>query len=331
MMADLTKSNDPISTEDRRHGEADPLAELYGRMRGGYAQSQATVIEETRAATQVVASIMAAKRWPRDEVLAAQKMRLAADRIELADQAFWSFPRGKDTLEGMTVQMARALLAIWGNAVAGIQELHHDTKAQTTEMRAYATDLETNVSFDRIFTVHWRIESGGRQKTLVTDREIYENNANLGSRRLRQCIFDLLPGWYTTEAGEIARKRLENPDPTKSPAQLAADAISWLEGKGISLPRIEMRLRKPRANWNGYDLAQLRVLMGTLHRHEGTADELFPDAPVTSEEVLGARSGSAASTSAPSTGASPAAEPQGDAEPARKARHPGRPELDIEP
>jgi hypothetical protein len=276
-----------ISTRDRREDDHDPLSELYGRVRGGYAQSQATVIEETRAATQVVASIMAAKRWPRDEPLAAAKMRQACDQIELADQAFWSFPRAGETLSGMTVHMARALLAIWGNAVAGIQELHHDRERKTTEMRAYATDLETNVSFDRIFTVPWRVDTKKGVKQLSTDRDIYENNANLGARRLRECIFDLLPGWYKTEAGEIARRRLQNPDPNKSPAQLAADAIKWLEGRGVSVPRIEARLGKKRADWTEFDLAQLRVLMGTLHRNEGTVGELFPDQPVTVEEIHG--------------------------------------------
>jgi hypothetical protein len=313
-MADLTKSNEPVSTHDRREGD-DPLAELYGRMRGGYAQSQATVIEETRAATQVVASIMAAKRWPRDEVLAAQKMRLACDQIELADQAFWSFPRSGQTLEGMTIQMARALLAIWGNAVAGVQELHHDPKAQTTEMRAYATDLETNVSFDRIFTVHWRIDTQRGVKSLSSDRDIYENNANMGARRVRECIFDLLPGWYKTEAGEIARKRMRNPDPSKSPAQLAADAIKWLASQGISLPRIEARVGKPRADWDEYDLSRLRVAMGTLHRREGTAADLFPESPVTSEEILSARGSSAASSADPAGRDGPEAEPQGGAQP----------------
>jgi hypothetical protein len=318
VVGDMT--NEAVSTRDRREDPDDRLSEIYGRMHGGYAQSQATVIEETRAATQVVASIMAAKRWPRDEVLATQKMRDACDRIELADQAFWSFPRSGETLSGMTIQMAKALLAIWGNAVAGVQELHHDTRAQTTEMRAYATDLETNVSFDRIFTVHWRMDTKKGVKTLTSDRDIYENNANLGARRVRECIFDLLPGWYKAEAGDIARNRLRNPDPTKSPAQMAADAIKWFASQGIKLARVEARLGKPRADWDEYDLAQLRVLTGTLNRREGTAEELFPNTPVTSEEVLGARSGSAASGPSPATSDSATVERQGGAQRGSKAK-----------
>jgi hypothetical protein len=293
-------------------------------MRGGYAQSQATVIEETRAATQVVASIMAAKRWPRDEVEATRKMRAACDRIELADAAFWSFPRAGETLQGMTIQMARALLAIWGNAVAGVQELHHDTRAQTTEMRAYATDLETNVSFDRIFTVHWRVDTKKGVKNLTADRDIYENNANLGARRVRECMFDLLPGWFKAEAEQIARARLRNPEPGKSLAQLAADAIKWLQGQGVSVKRVEARVGKPRGEWDEYDLGQLRVLAGTLQRRESTAQDLFPDAPVTSEEILSARSVSDAPGPNLTGRDTPEATEPGGAQPESVVRHPGR-------
>jgi hypothetical protein len=310
---------------DRRNEPDDRLSELYANMRGGYAASQATVIEETRAATQVVAAVMAAKRWPRDEAEAAEKMRRACSQLELADVAFWSFPRGDQNLQGMTVQMARALLAIWGNATAGVQELHHDPRTKTTEMRAYATDLETNVTIDRIFTVHWRIDTRQGSKALTDDRSIYENNANLGARRFRECIFDILPGWYKHEADRIARETLRSPDPTKSPAQLAADAVRWFGSLGVSLPRLEARLGKRRGDWDEFDLAQLRVLSGTLKRKEGTADELFPSVPVTSEELLGGRV-RPSETSAPVPGVEPKPDAGGPgaAEPAPEDQENGR-------
>lgn len=301
---------------------SDALEELQARINAG-AKTQATTIEQTRAAAWVVAIMSQAKRWPRDPDLARLKMRQAADTIEFADQAFWEFPRAGEKLTGMTVHAARALLTIWGNCWADVVELDRviTDEGGYSEMRAFATDLETNVTFSLTFTAdHARDTKRGKVK-LAESRDIYENNANLGARRLRECIFALLPGWYKKEAEELARERLRNPDPTKSLQTQISEAVAAFKSRGIDPGRLEAALGgRPRTAWTDYDLGQLRIKHGTLIRGEASADELFPQLAPTSEEILGGATRPAeASTTGPDAQHTPAPDRQAAAEEAPAA------------
>ena len=160
--------------------------------------SQATKIEQARAQAQVLAAVEAAKRWERDEDKCESKMKRACRRPQVYDRAFWAFPRSGERLTGPTIHLAVTLAGIWGNIDYGVMEL--DRSASRSEMLAVAWDLETNTRASTTFIVPHYMDTKNGRKTLSDLRDVYENNANLGARRVREMIFRVLPDWYTDTA-----------------------------------------------------------------------------------------------------------------------------------
>jgi hypothetical protein len=168
-----------------------------------------TNIMEGRQAQEVQAAMVVAKRFPRDAIEAANRIRKTCQRKGLAEQAEYSYPRGGKKVTGASIRLAEAIAQNWGNIDYGIIELSRDEGK--SEMMAYAWDLETNTRRTMVFTaLHIRDrskEKGGNIK-LVDSRDIYELTANLGARRVRACVLSIIPGDIVDEAVEECRKTL---------------------------------------------------------------------------------------------------------------------------
>jgi hypothetical protein len=179
---------------------------------------QATAIEQSRAAAEVYASVLAAKQCPRDEQYAIRSMQQACQMTELAERAFFRFSRGGSQVTGATVHLARELARCWGNVDYGVSELRRDDDDGESEMKAYAWDLETNSRSSHTFIVkHVRDKRGGPER-LTDMRDIYENNANNGARRVREAIFAVLPLWLNEQAQEHRRVTSPPRSPSGSPS-----------------------------------------------------------------------------------------------------------------
>ena len=138
--------------------------------------NQGTVaIEASRAIAEAQGKLVIAKRFPRNEIQAFANMKKACQRTGLANKAFYSYPRGNETVSGPTIRLAEELARCWGNIDFGIKELSQDNGK--SEMQAYAWDLETNTMSVQNFTNPHAKEVKGKIKTLTSLRDIYENNA----------------------------------------------------------------------------------------------------------------------------------------------------------
>ena len=154
--------------------------------------NQGTVaIEASRAIAEAQGKLVIAKRFPRDEVQAYNRVAQACQRKGIAEKAFYSYNRGGGTVSGPTIRFAEELARCWGNIDYGIKELSQDEGK--SEMQAYAWDLETNAQSVQNFTNPHIREVGGKAKILTSQRDIYEINANMGARRLRSRILAILP------------------------------------------------------------------------------------------------------------------------------------------
>lgn len=251
--------------------------------------TQTTQIEQARATADVLAAMEAAKRWPRDEDECAERMEKACRRQLVADKAFWSYKRSGSLLTGSTIHLARTVGAIWRNFQWGIAELSRDDHDGVSQMIAWAWDLETNTRNSTAFVVlHARDTTSGRKK-LTELRDVYENNANNGARRVRQMITDLLPDWYVETAEDTCRGVIEGAD--KPIAAIRKEVGAALKPLGIEMPRVLARVG--RADWNETtrgDLATLRIIAKSIVRGEATAREQFPEPavpPVTVQELTG--------------------------------------------
>ena len=78
--------------------------------------NQGTVaIEASRAIAEAQGKLVIAKRFPRNEIQAFANMKKACQRTGLANKAFYSYPRGGETVSGPTIRLAEELARCWGN------------------------------------------------------------------------------------------------------------------------------------------------------------------------------------------------------------------------
>ena len=275
---------------------------------------QGTAVEQSRAVAVVQAQVLVAWQRPRDPQQARTRMLEACSHLELADDAFYCYPRGGETVTGMTVVAAVELATCWGNLDYGLTEMRRDDVYGQSEMLAFCWDMETNVRHAHTFIVqHVRSTKNGTYK-LTDARDVYEVNTNDGSRRMRESILKTLPRWYRTEAEKALKATLF--------AEIGAESIQEGREKAVNFYRVEFgmrqdqleqKLRKPIAKWKADDLIQLRILSNSLKRRDLKAEDAFPSEKVTAEELAAdAQAPAAKASPKPAAKATPEAAPGND-------------------
>jgi hypothetical protein len=251
---------------------------------------QATAVEQSRAVAEVQAAVVVAQNIPRNMVRAEAEMEDACRRIALANRAFYSVPnRGT----GPSVHLARELARIWGNIQYGVHELRRDDSAGVSEVQAFAWDVQTNTRSTRTFVApHARMKKvkGVQTREPLTDLgDIYLSNQNVGARAVRECIFTVLPTWFTEKAQDICRATLE-----RGEGEPLADRITKMVAAfrtiGVAVDQLEQKTGRARAAWTAGDVAQLTISYTSITRDGLSKDEEFPSQRVTAEEILTPRS-----------------------------------------
>ena len=148
--------------------------------------------QTSRAAMEVASAVAMAKRYPRDQFAAINRIEQACQRRSLAEVARYSYPRGGSKVTGPSIRLAECLAQQWGNIDTGVVEL--EQRAGESHVMAYAWDLESNTRVTKTFTVSHARKSGDTIKVLTDPRDIYEMVANQGARRMRACILGVIPG-----------------------------------------------------------------------------------------------------------------------------------------
>lgn len=251
---------------------------------------QATAVEQARAVAEVQAAIVVARQCPRDVQAALSAMRESCQQRALADRAFFKFPRAGGSVTGPSIHLARELARCWGNIQYGIAELRRDDDAGFSEIQAFAWDIQTNTRSAHVFIVPHKRDKRGGPERLVELRDIYENNANNGARRVREAIFAVLPTWLIEEAKDICVATLSDGG-GKSLAQRIADAVKMYEGIGITREQLETKIGRPISKWTEHDFVQIGIAFKSLQRGEIVRDEEFPPQRVTAAEIEGRSNG----------------------------------------
>lgn len=243
--------------------------------------SQQTAIEQARAVAEVQAAVIVAQNVPRDMARAEADMKDTCGRLSMAQRAFYSVPnRGT----GPSVHLARELARIWGNVQYGVSELRRDDAAGVSEVQAFAWDVQTNTRSTRTFIApHARMK--GKERQALTDlNDIYLSNQNTGARAVRECIFTVLPTWFSEDAQALCRQTLEHGEGKPLPERIAA-MVAKFDEMGVNVPSLETRIGKKRGSWTAADLAQAAVDYTSIQRGEATKDELFPQQRVSAAEI----------------------------------------------
>jgi hypothetical protein len=280
---------------------------------------QGTAVEQSRAVAEVHAAIVVAQQCPRNIPGAVADMQRSCAQKSLAEKAFFRYNRGGNQISGASVQLARELARCWGNIQYGLTELRRDDGYRQSEMQAWAWDVQTNARSSTTFIVPHARDVGGSVTELTALRDVYENNANNGARRLREMIFAILPGWYTEDAITACYETLGGDDETL--AERIEQCVTGFGKHGVTEAMLAQKLGAPRPRWTAYDLATLTVVYRSLTRGETSKEEEFGVAPVAARPSAADLTPAQRAPVVPG----PAAEPQRGTSPTVSPAGPGTP------
>jgi hypothetical protein len=260
----------PQITPSGRAVTPDPRAGLINPMQqsGG----AAAAAEQSRSIAEVQASMAIAKQFPRDAILAMQRIEQACTRPGLAEVAVYTYRRGGQEVTGPSIRLAEVLAQCWGNLQFGVRELANHNGWSTCE--AFAWDVETNVRQVKVFEVeHARYTKRGRQD-LEDSRDIYELVANQGARRLRACLLGVIPG----DLVEFALSRCDETLRTK--LQITPEKIKRMvaayEELGVTKKQLADKLGHGLESMRPAELARLGRIYSSIQDGYTTVAEEFP-------------------------------------------------------
>ena len=233
----------------------------------------AATIEASRAVAEAQGKLVIAKNFPRNEVEAYAKAMQACKRKSLAEKATYSYPRSGSTISGPSIRLAEELARCWGNIDFGIKELSQ--KEGESEMQAYCWDMETNTISSQTFVVaHVRDTKNNGQQKLTTQRDIYENNANMAGRRLRARILAVLPPDLVEAAVAECKKTLAGSNDIPITDRIKKMAVAF-EKFGIKPAVIEKRLGRKLDTMTADDISEYIGIYNSLKDGNTTVSDWF--------------------------------------------------------
>lgn len=219
--------------------------------------------QESKTLSEIKGKMFLARQFPRDPDWALQGALRECARPELAEAAQYEYPKGDSVVKGPSIRLVEVLARHWGNVDTGVNEI--ESYDGSTKIKAYAWDLETNVSDEKTFTVkHERSTKKGSYK-LTDERDIYEMVANKGARRKRACLLAVMPGWYVDAAVSACEETLKNNLMNgKSIEEVRQAIIDSFSEYGITPQQITEKLGKEVDKLSGNDIVKLRHLYSAI-------------------------------------------------------------------
>ena len=243
-----------------------------------------TQVEISRAVQEVQAAVLVAQKMPRDEIRARKRILDAAKRQTLAENASYCYPRGGQTVTGPSIRAAETLAKYWGNISYGTKELNQDLANHTSEMLAYAWDLETNTRVEKVFQVQHKRDKRSGSVMLSDSRDIYELTANQGARRVRACILGVLPSDIVEDFIKECDKTLEGSNDVPLKDRVRA-MIESFEKLGVTQDMIEQRLGCKADVIIPKQLADLRKVYTSIKDNFGKIGDYFKTAEIKEPEA----------------------------------------------
>ncbi|ACT50906.1 hypothetical protein [Methylovorus glucosotrophus] len=232
--------------------------------------------EQHRAMAEVQGMMIIAKKFPRDERTAVDRILNAFSRPSLADVAKYQYSRGGSSIDGPSIRAAEAIAQQWGNIDFGFREITRGIGSDGvpySEIDAYAWDLQTMTRRSVQFRVrHWRdTKSGGY--ALKDERDIYELTANMAQRRVRACILATIPGDVVESAMNQAEITLRTTADTS--AEAMAKVVEAFAQYGVTKSQIEKKIQRRLDAIVPAQVVTLRKIYASLRDGMSNADEWF--------------------------------------------------------
>ncbi len=259
---------------------ASPLARDLGSFDMTVASNRSTAVEESpyggRAVIKQEARITTAQRVavPRDMAALMQKLAILCasfgDRFVYSWEVNDNANRRKQVIEGGTIQLANAIVSIYGNCAVECDI--EDTKDHWV-FKAYFMDYEAGVTVSRLFQQRKKSTMGGRYEA---DRAL-DMQFQIGqSKAIRNVVLNAL-GYlrdYAVEQSKQAVVRKFNSPENRDKAWAFIDMV--IAEHGIDIKQLEAVRGRKAKNFTVQDLA--RTYTEVMAIHDGMADpaDIFP-------------------------------------------------------
>lgn len=229
--------------------------------------SQVGEYQESKQLSEIKGKMFLARQFPRDPERSLQAVLMECQRPKLAEAAQYEYPKGDSVVTGPSIRLVEVLARHWGNIDSGVAEI--DTHSDNTVVKAYAWDLENNVSDEKTFTVqHVRSVGKGSKRTiykLTDERDIYEMVANKAARRKRSCLLAVMPGWYVEAALDACNETLRNSVTNGKTIEEVREALVTAFAEfGIAPDHIAAKLGRPVDKLDPNDIVKLRHLYAAI-------------------------------------------------------------------
>ncbi len=226
---------------------------------------------QQRQIAEVQAAMVIAKRFPRDPILAMDRILQACTRPTLAEGALYSYARGGSDITGPSIRLAEVAAQAWGNIDFGIRELEQRNGESTVE--AFAWDMETNTRQVKTFQVPHKRHTKTGSYPLKDPRDIYELVANNGARRLRACILGVIPGDVIEAAVKQCEQTLRaNVDASPEALKKMVEAFNIF---GVSQSQIEKRAQCRLEAVRPAQVVQLKKVYASLRDGMSSVEDWF--------------------------------------------------------
>ncbi|MFR6346402.1 MAG: hypothetical protein ACLUN9_06445 [Enterocloster aldenensis] len=239
----------------------------------------------SRQAQEVQAAMVIAKKFPRNEFESFNRIMKACQRKGLAEKSMYEYPRGGERVTGPSIRLAEAMAQNWGNIDFGIIEL--EQRNGESQVMAYAWDLETNTRQAKIFSVpHVRESKKNGNVPLTAPRDIYEQVANYGARRLRACILGIIPGDVIEAAVAQCGKTLagENGEPLEDTVRAIAGTFE--REYGVTVAMLEKFMGCKIESFTMQNLIRLKKVYISLRDGMADREDYFDIAPAVDESEI---------------------------------------------
>jgi hypothetical protein len=279
------------------------------QLSGGAAPTATDVAAQGMAEAEatVKAQLVHAIGYPRDENRAYLALTNACQRETFAVAARYSYPRGGQEIDGLSVGFAREAARVWGNLRFGYHIVsernakQHPPHGQVV-LRGYAWDIQTNVFVEKDATFPYLIfrKRGGWQEPDERDkRELIARHAAIA---YRNCILDLIP----PDVKEELLDKLRKTSATKAKEDLTKDRAGTIKrllkafgAMGVTKAMLESYLELDDLDeLEPSQLAQLRGLYSSIKDGATVVGDAFPDLAGGQAAARGQQSAAAAEAEA---------------------------------
>ena len=233
---------------------------LATREEENFEQAQSSLTTAARA--EVEAALILAKKFPRNEDKAFQKLMHSCERTTFAENATYSFPRGSGMVSGPSVNIAREAARVWENIEYGLLIVFENEVER--KIRAWAWDKETNTrSFaeDTFAKLIYR-KKGGWIKP--DERDLRELTNRRGSILIRNCILSIMPKDLIDDAlikckDTLKKAAKQDPDKARKNLILAFSQIN------VTVQMIEEKLGHPISKCTEDEIVELRQIWQSIN------------------------------------------------------------------